>query len=236
MIQLSDTDETEWSRGWIVLWGVGLALLVCCTGVGCTQNVQRIDLDDETIPVSARNLVADAEDSIAIAKAQRDEAQRELRETRQWRKELLGRDWPSGASSAVRDLERLADGRVRLAELEVERARENVEYARAKFDLITAKTAIRNDLAVYRLDPIRRRVDREKADVDELDVKIDEQRRKIAQLENSWWDAYASLAKEEGATRALFVSSAGELPSPKLRSPEEKEGDEGEGDESDSGE
>jgi len=224
------------SNGGLARLGLGLVLLVCCSGLGCAQDVERIDLDDETIPVSARNLAADAEDSIAIARAQRDEAQRELRETRQWREELLSRDWPSGASSAVRQLERLADGRVRLAELKVERARENVEYAQAKFELITAKTAIRNDLAVYRLRPIRRRVDREKADVDELDANIGEQRRRIAQLENSWWDVYASMAKEGSATQPLFVSSGGTLPSPNLRSAERQQEEQGESDGGDSSE
>lgn len=188
--------------------------------------MQRIDLHDETIPADARTLVADAEDSIDIARAQLDAAERELRETKEWRKEILGRKWPSGASSTVQKLERLANGRVRLAELKVERAEQNVEYARAKFDLITAKTAIRNDLAVYRLDPIRRRVDREKADVDELDGKIDGQRKKIAQLENTFWESYASFSEGGGATRALFVSSGEKLPAPNLRSSQEQ-GDEG---------
>lgn len=201
---------------------------------GCAQNVKRIDLHDQTIPADARNLVADAEDSIAIARARIDETERDVRETKKWREALLERDWPAGASSLVQRLRRLTDGRVKLAELRLERARANVEYTRAKFDLITAKTAIRNDLAVYRLDPIRTRVDREKSEVDELDGEITSQRKKIAQLENSWWDSYKSYAKEGGETGVLYVSSAGKLPAPNLRaSDREEESDEGEGDQTD---
>lgn len=219
--------------GWTNIYVRGGLALILVVAAGCAQNIERIDLHDETIPADARRLVADAEDSIAIARAKLDEAERELRETRTWRSELLDRDWPSGASSAVQKLSRLADGRVKLARLRVERAAANVELARAKFELITAKTAIRNDLAVYDLEPLRKRVDREKAAFDELDRKFSEQRNEIAQLENEWWSAYASFAKE-GDTRFLYVSAAEELAAPDLRDPEGEEGggEDGAGEES----
>jgi hypothetical protein len=186
-----------------------MALLLASGLWGCGgQKVKPIDLHDETIPLQARRLVADAEDSIDIARARLDEAERQLAKTRRWRTELLEREWPSEASSALPKLEELTGMKVALAERRVARADQQIDVARAKYRLITAKTAIRQDLAVYKLEPLRKRVDREAAQVDKLDDKIAELRGKVARLGNKWWGVFARFVEGGGDSRALFVGPA----------------------------
>ena len=187
----------------LVSW-VGLA--------ACSRRVKPIDLHDETIPIEARRLVADAEDSIAIARANLEEAKRNLGKTRQWRDDLLNRDWPSEASSALQKLQRLASARVELADLQVEKAEQEVELAEAKYELVTAKTAIRHDLAIYELDRLRKRMTREEEDVETLGAEIASRRKRIAQLSNKWWDAYGAFVQGGGESRALYVAAAEEIP------------------------
>lgn len=208
-----------------------LTTLVVLAGIGCGPRVQPIDLHDETIPIDARKLVADAEDSIEIARADLEDARRELEQTVEWKRDLLDRDWPSGASAAIQKLETMATARVRLEELEVERADEHIDVAEAKYDLITAKTAIRHDLAIYELEPLREKLRREEQDVEALSGEITAQREKVAQKVDAWWAAYKSYAKE-GSTRPLYVSAIEEIEKRNLREPPEdekqKEGADGE--------
>lgn len=194
-----------------------VSFFVALGGVACGQQIEQIDLHDRTIPTEARRLVADAEDSIDIARAKLEKAKEDRKTTVRWRRNLFARDWPSAASSALEKLRSLADARVQLGELQVRRAEENVELAEAKYRLITAKTAIRHDLAVYELEPLRETVDRERSDVENLDGEILSKRQEIARLSNSWWQVYAQLAREDAETRAFFVSAAEEVPVPKLR-------------------
>lgn len=196
---------------WTMLLGAVLVML------GCTRRVEPIDLHDQTIPAEARQLVADAEDSIAIARAKRDEARRELEQTREWRRDLLERDWPSSADSVLSKLRELADARVELAELQLERAEEQIELAEAKYRLITAKTAIRQDLAIYDLEPLRKRVEREGTDVDELEGAISDKRSELARVEDDWWAKYAQWVEQGGDSRNFYVSIAD------LRTAESKE-------------
>ena len=191
----------------VVTTAIALLLLSGVWGCG-GQKVKPIDLHDETIPLQARRLVADAEDSIDIARARLDGAQRQLEKTRRWRAELMERRWPSEAQSALPKLEALADRRVELAEQRVERADQQIDVARAKYKLITAKTAIRQDLAVYKLEPLRQRVGQETAEVDELDDKIAELRGNVARLANKWWGVFAQFVEGGGDSRALFVGPA----------------------------
>lgn len=189
--------------------GVGLAAaalwVVASMATGCTRRVQPIDLKDETIPVEARELVADAEDAIAIARAERDRAREDLERTRDWRDEILGRDWPSGADSILGELRRLADARVRLEELRVQRAEERIELAEARYRLITARTAIRQDLAVYDLEPLKEEVDEAGGEVDAIDEKIESKRGEVAQMENDWWNRYADWVDQGNDSRSFYV-------------------------------
>ena len=204
-----------------------IPVVVAVAAVACGPRVQPIDLHDETIPIDARRLVADAEDSIEIAHAQLDEARRELQRTIEWKEDLLERDWPSKASSAISELETMASARVELEELEVERAEEHIDVAEAKFDLITAKTAIRHDLAIYELAPLRKILRREEKDVEELEGKITAMREKLAQKVDKWWASYKSYAGQGGNTRLLYVSAAREAKRRKLREPSEEEKEKG---------
>lgn len=183
----------------VLVWGIALLAL------GCTRRVKPIDLEDESIPVEARELVADAEDAIAIARAERDRARDDLEQTREWRTEILDRDWPSGAQSLLGRLRELADARVRLEALRVERANERIELAEARYKLITARTAIRQDLAVYDLEPLKKKVDDEGSDVDDVEEKIQAKRAEVAQKENDWWNRYAKWVDEGNDSRSFYV-------------------------------
>jgi len=208
-----------------------IATIVALAGIACGPRVQPIDLHDETIPIEARKLVADAEDSIEIARANLEEARRELERTIEWKNELLGRDWPADATSAIRKLETMAAARVRLEELKVDRAEEQLDVANAKYDLITAKTAIRHDLAIYELQPLRQTLRREEQDVEYLDGKITSHRERLAQKVDQWWAAYKGYAEQDGNTRPLYVSAAREIGDRDLREPpedEQKEADDSE--------
>lgn len=203
----------------------------------CGPAVPQIDLRDQTIPIEARTLVADAEDAVALARARHDELQRELESTREWRRELMNRDWPSDANEAVRQLDRFAEARIELARLRVERADEEIDLARAKYQLISAKTAVRHDLGIYKLDPLRERLEAREADVNEVEKALSRQRRRVAKRADQWWSAFRSLARDDGETRALYVEAVREMSHVKLRTPSSsKEGAQQEDSESESSE
>ncbi|MFB6263780.1 MAG: hypothetical protein ABEL76_09180 [Bradymonadaceae bacterium] len=195
----------RWASGTGWLWFAALVL------AGCATQVEPIDIHDRTIPVEARKLVADARDSIAVARAERDEAERRLGEVERWHRDVLARDWPSSASSLRPTLRSLASARVRLAELRVERAEHRVRLARAEYRLLTAKTALRQDLAVYDLAPLRERVRHVESRIEELDETIDDRQKRVAKLSEKWWAAYARFVDDSGSADAFFAVSS---PSP----------------------
>ncbi len=171
----------------------------------CGARVKPISLHDQSIPVDSRRFVADTQDAVSIARVSRDEASRELASVRQWRREVVrGVAWPDKASSAIDQLEILADNRVELAEMELDKADAALELALAKYDLVTAETAIRHDIAAYNLEPLRARTDEARLRMTSLTETIILKRDEIDALTTKWWTAYAGWAKG-GDTRLYYV-------------------------------
>lgn len=179
-----------------------IAVVLSCA---CGPRVKPISLHDQTIPVDSRRFVADTQDALSIARAARDEAQHELDQVREWRRDVVrGVDWPAAASGAIEKLEILADERVELAELELREAEIAVELAQAKYELTTAETAVRHDVASYDLEEFRLRTDEVRERKAALKDEILAKRDKIDERATEWWGAYASWARK-GDTRLYYV-------------------------------
>lgn len=200
-------------------------------GVGCATSTpdQPIDIHDESVPVEARVIVADAQDSVAVAEARRDEARRAVERTVEWKKDLLARDWPSSAGSLTDKLREMASARIELARLTLQRAERRVELARAKYHLVGVKTAVRHDLGVYELEPYRERVRKREEALDKIDQQVSTQRRDTAELTDKWWATYRDHVRQGGESRALYASDLEKIPGRELRSVESSEdgGDDG---------
>jgi hypothetical protein len=205
-------------------------VLLLVVGVGCASSPpeQPIDIHDESVPVEARVIVADAQDSVAVAEARRDEARRAVERTLEWKKDLLARDWPSGAGGLTDSLRKMASARVELARLSLERANRKVELARAKYHLVGAKTAVRHDLGVYELEPYRKQVRQRESALEKVDGRVASQRRETSRLTDEWWATYREHVQQGGESRALYASGLDEIPGRELRSTESSD-DEGDG-------
>ena len=212
------------------LTSLSLWLLIAALLIGCGPRVKPISLHDSSIPADSRRFVADTEDAVSIARVARDEAARELREVRDWRRDVVrGVEWPAPAASAIERLEMVADQRVVLAEMELEQANAALELAQAKYDLVTAETAIRHDIARYDLEPLRARTDTARDKMRSLTESILLKRDEIDELTTRWWAAYASWA-DKGDTRLYYVPfidvEASKAPAKKRKKPREDEPEE----------
>lgn len=184
------------------------ALIACLALSGCASTVEPIDLYDETIPVQARQIVADAQDAVAIAEAHRDSAARHLSELERWRDDKVSSErWPADAQGLLGALSNYADARVAMAALELERTEAEVALARANRELLTAKTAIRHDLAVYDLAPLRETADARQEAVEAIKDRIARQRERLAKRSDAWWKAYTAYVKDGGEARPWFAAT-----------------------------
>lgn len=183
-----------------------VAIILCVALLGaCGPRVKPISLHDQSIPVDSRRFIADTQDALSIARASRDEAQRELDTVREWRRDVVrGVDWPQVAEPAIRKLDELASARVELAEMELRAADLAVELAEAKVELTTAEMAVRHDIASYDLESFRQRTDQVREARAALTDEILTKRDAIDALTSEWWQAYSSWANK-GDTRLYYV-------------------------------
>lgn len=194
--------RTDWTvRCTIALAASSVAALLSA----CGPSVKPISLHDPVVPIDSRRFIADTQDAVSIAKANRDVAVERLGEMREWRKEMLGIEWPSKASKAVQQLESLADARIELAELELDSADIRLQLAEAKYQLVTAEMAVRHDLATYELEPLRAEADEARGKVKAVSESIIKKRDEIDKLTSEWWEAYRSFASSGGDTRRYYV-------------------------------
>lgn len=204
---------------------LGLALPAC-------GGVRPISLSDSSVPLESRKLIADTQDTVSIARLDRDAAARALARAEATREDMVvKRNWPDKFKPAIGKLTELEDRRVALAQAELDLANSKLALAEAKYTLLTAQTAMRHDLAVYDLEPLRDAVDAIRADVELQTTSVVAMRDEVDELTTSWWNAYAAYAKEGGTTFTYHQSTA-DVPVfvPPAPPKEEDEGEEGAGD------
>ena len=191
-------------RGILLLASLAL-IATLALGGGCASGVEPISIHDPNVPAEGRKLIADAEDSVAIARAKRDEARMQLRQIEAWRQQVRSQgDWPSDATAAVTSLNDLVDSRVRLAQLRRDRAQEQVRLAEVELDLITARVAVRNDLAVYDIEGIHERVTERREINRELDRELAMHMERVDEVTQNWWNTYASYVSQGGDASPFY--------------------------------
>lgn len=179
--------------------------LFLSASLGACAGVEPIDLHDPLVPIEARKFVADAEDSVAVARVRHDEAAMLLAERKAWRSDVLDRKRWKGSPSEVRDqLRDMADAHVDLAQFELEGTEARIRLAEAKRDLLTARTAVRHDLATYDLERLEQRVEERRAEVREVEAELADQRVKVERATRDFWKRYATLDFSDGSP--LFVT------------------------------
>ncbi len=206
-----------------------IAALVAGTLLGaCGGSVAPIRLDDQSVPLASRKLIADTQDTVSIARLARDAAARDLARAKATRKDMIEqRLWPSAMRGAIDKLTALEDRRVELARAELELAESKLALANAKYTLLTAQTAMRHDLAVYELEPLREEVDSSRANVEKNTSTVVAMRGEVDGLTTEWWAAYGAYAKDGGKT-AMYHQSTGNVPE-FVPPPEEETSEEAEG-------
>jgi hypothetical protein len=181
-----------------------MASLFSCACAG--QTVRQLDPRDTSLPLETRQWIADAEDGVIAARAERAAEQAKLAELRRWRQQVLSNaGWGPAVASA---LEGLAQARVALAELHVEWAESRVAFAVAKYRAANAERAVLHDLAQYELEPLRRAVDQAKQAMSEQRAKATKQQAQLETVTQKFWDAYAQHVKSGGSTDAFWTGGA----------------------------
>ena len=190
---------------------VATLLLACGVLSACGgQRVKPVSLDDPVLSEDSRKLLADSEDAVSIRRAARDDARRSLKAERKRSEELLERDWPAGASTALDALSELEQARVEFAALQLEHAQAELDLALRKYDHTTAETAMRHDLAVYELEPLKEAQQQARERVQELERERASSRRALDALESSWWQAYSAFVKGGGSSSVFYLSREGD--------------------------
>jgi hypothetical protein len=184
---------------------VALALVAAA----CGPRVRRLSLSDQRLPVEARRWLADAEDEVSIAAAERDQAQDSLRQAHDF-EQYVSRDvnprWPSSASaSGARErLGQLVRERIRLAQIELDVAERRVALARARLVQTRAETAVRHDLASYELDPLNRAVAGAQRALGRTVEQAEAQRARTDEVTGAFWTAYAGYVRSGGRNDVLW--------------------------------
>jgi chromosome segregation ATPase len=184
-----------------------LLLQGCASHAG--SKVEALSLRDPRLPEDALSWLADAEDEVAIAGAQVDDAEDTLVELESYGKDLDARvGHLAQQSQKAAEVERLfADlsrERVRLQRLELKTARQNLEYAEARLTLARAETAVRYDLAVYEIEPLLDAVRAAEEHVAEAQRSVEERRAEVDAAADAAWSAYARFVAGGGSTDVLW--------------------------------
>ncbi len=206
-----------------------LAALVAASLLGaCGGSVAPIRLDDSSVPLASRKLIADTQDTVSIARLSRDAAARDYDRAKATRRDLVEkRSWPKDMSGAVVKLTALEDRRVELARAELDLAESKLGLTNAKYTLLTAQTAMRHDLAVYDLKPLREQVDGARSKVESNTSAVVQMRADVDSLTEEWWGSYSAFAKGGGKTATFHQSTADVpdfVPPPEEKAEEEEAG------------
>lgn len=199
--------RSEWLGARLRAVTAGLVAVGCLMmlGVGCGPSVTPISIHDEGLSPDDRRLLADSENSVAIAQTQHRNAVEELQQLEQWRNQVRAEgDWPDGATALVGTFEELLDARIALAELELELADERIELAERELELTTARIAVRNDRAVYDLEAVSSRVEDQREAIREMEREILEQNEVLRQTTARWWDNYSDFAQQGGEITPFY--------------------------------
>jgi len=173
-----------------------VALLAC-------GGVTPVDVHDPRLSLEARLWVGGAEDAVAIAGANLDDARAELAELESWRRTLpksLGGGTLDAAFGAW------VSSRSKVAEVTVNRARLELDLAQIALEVTHAETAMRHDLAVYDLVTLRARKDGARAEVDAATRLLEEAALAREAATTAFWSAYRQAGQSPDSTR-LFWSS-----------------------------
>ncbi len=177
--------------------------------LSCGPRVARLGLNDSRLPVEARRWLADAEDEVSIARAERDEAQVRLDQAQDFRRYVdqdVSSRWPrnAAAASAREKLGNMARERIRLAELEFRGTDKRVSVARARLVETRADTAVRHDLASYNMEPLERAVTAARAQLSQTTEMVEAQRARVDEVTTAFWESYAAYLRSGGRNDVLW--------------------------------
>ena len=183
------------------------SLLALCLAACGGQTVEPLDPRDATLPPETRHWIADAQDGVIVARAQRDTMTAQLREVEQWRDRMLEVKWSGGRSAEVsKGIAGLAAARIAVAEAELSYTAQFVRFAEAKHRLANAERAMLHDLAVYDLKPLRDAAADAKQAMGKASDETDRQKTEVDKATEAFWVAYAAHASAGGQTLSFWAS------------------------------
>lgn len=176
------------------------ALLIFSPLFGCA-GVTPIDVHDDRLPLEARMWVGGAEDAVAIAVANRDDAEGELAEVIAWQRSL-----PKSIGSPALDAaySGWAGARLRLAQAALDRARMELDLARIARTVTHAETAMRYDLAVYDLDALRAGREAVRVKVEAAGRQVEEATVAREVATSGFWSAYRQAGQSPELARLFW--------------------------------
>lgn len=180
-------------------------LAVCASLVGCAaQRVAPLDLHDSRLPIEARRWIADAQDTLAIARARVSDARLRSIEAQSARD-----DGSSMPPAVATEWHALVAARVSAAAQDLKLEALELELAEHRLELAYARTAMRHDLEVYELAPLEARTEAAQRAV--LGAREARQRGRIdlEKRASAWWTAWHAHAQGGGDTAAYWRGNAG---------------------------
>lgn len=187
------------------LW-LSLPVLLCLTACGA-QHVEPLDPRDATLPPETRSWIADAEDGVIVAHAQRDAARRQVEEVQRWRERMNTVRWAGGKSADVaRATGAMSAARLQVAQAKLAYANAFVAFSEAKHRLANAERAMLHDLARYELKPLRDAAAEAKREMAADGNTVDKQLTALDKATEAFWKAYAGHAGAGGKTGSFWAS------------------------------
>lgn len=208
-----ENDKERFPVKYVVLLTFVMGIFGCASG-NYRANVKALDLRDPRLPLEARKWLADAEDEVAIARANMDDAQEKLSKLRSYCESLDDRikeQWLSRnnknraqAVTASKAFNEYSGQRIELSKLELEASEEAYGLAMTRLDKARAETAMRYDLAVYPVEEIVEEVERKRGVLAKLGKQIDEQIVRVEKAADQVWSTFTAYVSTGGVTNVLW--------------------------------
>jgi len=186
---------------------VAVAAAIACAA-GCGGNgVKPLNPKDPTLPLQARQWVADAEDGVIAARVRLRRARAEQSAVAEWASDLKKRLEHTPASLR-KALAKMLDAHTKLRELSVRYAQAGESFAEAKYRAINAEQAVKLNTARADLAALRGRAAKAQDGLRDARKKLWKQRERVEVETDAWWRAYAEYVAGGGDTRALWIGDA----------------------------
>jgi len=165
----------------------------------------RVNLRDPRLSTESRLQLIEAQDAVAIAAAQVDDARRALSELSAYRKRLTQWLGQGGGSAIAEPFSTYMQQRIQHKKLEVQTAERRLTYVREQLAMTQTEVALRNDLSSRAIGPFEIEVESARVQLEAARKRQAEQRVRTEQAAQSAWTAFSDYVTNGGMVDAFWT-------------------------------